>query len=256
MTEEQRQYHEDLLDWCHNMYANWNLMKPRFSQIFDTESLEQWEGSCLQLTEKLQAESMSDYSEYQTALRLFEQWEMLLSETEARQEMEVTFDHPMELDQREELYESGPIQEMIEVEPETYMDLEEPAPHEMTEVESENDMKLEEPHSHEDSMETSTFPEEMEFETNYVMEFEEPHRYRDELLNWCMNLYANWENMKPRFSKLFDLESLEEWEDSCRQLTVKLQADNEADQDDYQAAIGLFEHWEQLLKESSAYQEA
>jgi hypothetical protein len=250
MTEEQRQYREDLLDWCHNMYANWNLMKPRFSQIFDMESLEQWEGSCLQLTEKLQSDSMSDFSEYQSALRLYEQWEMLLCETDARQEMAVDFDYPMEMDQREELYESGPIQEMIEVEPETHMDLEEPASHEMMEVESE------EPHSHEDSMETSAFPVEMESESNHDMDFEEPHRYRDELLNWCMNLHANWENMKPRFSKLFDLESLEEWEDSCRQLTVKLQADNIADLDDYQTAIDLYEHWEQLLKESTAYQEA
>ncbi|WP_413303656.1 hypothetical protein AA0X95_26540 [Bacillus sp. 1P10SD] len=250
MTEEQRQYREDLMDWCHNMYANWNLMKPRFSQIFDMESLEQWEGSCLQLAEKLQADSISDYSEYQTALRLYEQWEMLLSETDARQEMEAYFDHPMELDQREDLYESGPIQEMMEVEPETHMDFEEPDSHEMMEVESE------ESHSHDNTMEASAFPEEMEFESNHDMDFEEPHRYRDELLNWCMNLYANWENMKPRFSKLFDLESLEEWEDSCRQLTVKLQADNKADLDDYQSAIGLFEHWEQLLKESYAYQEA
>ncbi|WML57742.1 hypothetical protein [Neobacillus sp. PS2-9] len=250
MTEEQRQYREDLLDWCHNMYANWNLMKPRFSQIFDMESLEQWEGSCLQLTEKLQVDSLSDYSEYQTALRLYEQWEMLLSETDARQEMEVDMDFPMELDQREELYESDPILEMIEVEPETHMDLEAPAFHEMMEVESE------EPHSHKDFMETSAFPEEMEFESYHEMDIEEPHRYRDELLNWCMNLYANWENMKPRFSKLFDLESLEEWENSCRQLTVKLQSDNNADQDDYQTAIDLYEHWEELLKESSAYQEA
>jgi len=61
--------------------------------------------------------------------------------------------------------------------------------------------------------------------------------------------------MKPRFSKLFDIESLEEWEGSCRQLKEKLQADIKADLEDYQTAQSLYEQWEKLFRESSAYQE-
>jgi hypothetical protein len=38
------------------------------------------------------------------------------------------------------------------------------------------------------------------------------------LLEWCNNIYFHWENIKPRFSKLFDLKNLEEWEESYREL--------------------------------------
>lgn len=61
--------------------------------------------------------------------------------------------------------------------------------------------------------------------------------------------------MKPRFSKLFDMESLGEWEESCHQLKEELQKNLKADFDDYQKAKSLYEQWEQLFKESNAYKE-
>lgn len=85
---------------------------------------------------------------------------------------------------------------------------------------------------------------------------EEQKQYRDDLLEWCNTIYSNWESMKPRFSKLFDIKSLEEWEESCRNLKEKLQEDLKADFDDYQTAKGLYEQWEQLFKESNANKEA
>lgn len=30
--EEQKQYYEELLEWCNNIYSNWESMKLRFSK--------------------------------------------------------------------------------------------------------------------------------------------------------------------------------------------------------------------------------
>jgi hypothetical protein len=84
---------------------------------------------------------------------------------------------------------------------------------------------------------------------------EEQKQYCDDLLEWCDNIHSNWNNMKPTFLKLVDRENLEEWEGSCRQLKEKLQADLKADFDDYKTAKSLYKQWEQLFRESSAYQE-
>lgn len=82
------------------------------------------------------------------------------------------------------------------------------------------------------------------------MEEVEEIQYREELLKWCDNIYLHWERMKPRFSKLFDLKTLEEWEESCRGLKEKLQIDTEADLDEYHTAKNLYEQWEMLYGES------
>jgi uncharacterized coiled-coil DUF342 family protein len=87
------------------------------------------------------------------------------------------------------------------------------------------------------------------------MEIVDQNVYRDDLLKWCNNIYLYWENMEPRFSKLFDLKSLDEWEDSCRKLMEKLQTDLEVNLEDYNEATRLYEKWEVLFKESDDYQE-
>ncbi|MDQ1147725.1 hypothetical protein QE429_004552 [Bacillus sp. SORGH_AS 510] len=243
--KEQRQYRYDLLEWCQNLYANWELTKPRLSQIFDLESLEEWEGSCLQLQEMLQTDQEAGIDEYQSAKHLFEHWERMSSVLNAYEDVE----------NRSELDDHA-VAEHVE-----------------TEVEVDHDMEIKLSHSLEESLEKDDSPEEMEsgmnvgshsphensfdteIESDHHVEFEESHRYRDELLTWCLNMYSNWENMKPRFSKLFDMESLKEWEGSCLQLKEKLEADGNADSEDYQTAINLFEQYQNLMKETYAYQE-
>jgi len=88
-----------------------------------------------------------------------------------------------------------------------------------------------------------------------MMEIKEQKQYREDLLEWCDNIYFHWESIKPRFSKLFDIKSLEEWEESYRELKGKLQTDLKVDLDDYQTAKSLYEQWELLHKESQGYQE-
>jgi hypothetical protein len=83
----------------------------------------------------------------------------------------------------------------------------------------------------------------------------EQKQYRDNLLEWCNTVELTWESMKPRCSQLFGRESLKEWEESCRQLKVKLQEDTIADYDDYGTAKSLYEQLEQLYRESTVYQE-
>ncbi|MFB7637390.1 hypothetical protein [Peribacillus butanolivorans] len=88
-----------------------------------------------------------------------------------------------------------------------------------------------------------------------MLEIEEQKQYREDLLEWSNHIYFHWESMKPRFSKLFDIKSLEEWEELCRELKVKLQADSKVDFDDYQTAKNLYEQWKLLHEESQGYQE-
>ena len=83
----------------------------------------------------------------------------------------------------------------------------------------------------------------------------EQKEYRDELLEWCNNIIVSWESMKSRFSKRFDEKSLEEWEDSCRNLLNKLQTNDEVNTEDYDEATRLFDQWELLYKEFNSDQE-
>ncbi|MGG1679029.1 hypothetical protein ACIFOT_25385 [Neobacillus sp. NRS-1170] len=208
--EEQKQYREELLNWCNIIYSNWESMRPRFSKLFDIKSLEEWEESCLHLKEKLQADIKVDSDDYQTAERLYEQWELLFKESNAYQEeIEVESDQRLELE----------VQNQI----------------------------------HEDFLETEALQEEIEVKLDKFLDLEEQKQYHEYLLEWCNNMFSNWESMRPRFSKLIDLKSLEEWEESCRHLKEKLQEDSKVDFNDYQTAERLHEQWEQLYKESYTY---
>lgn len=61
--------------------------------------------------------------------------------------------------------------------------------------------------------------------------------------------------MKPRFSKLFDSKSLEEWERSCSDFKEKLHSDLKIDLNDYERSHSLYEQWDLLNNEVHAYQE-
>jgi hypothetical protein len=83
------------------------------------------------------------------------------------------------------------------------------------------------------------------------MENVNQNEYREDLLNWCNNIYLNWENMKPRFTKLFDTRSLNEWEQTCRKFKNKLKTNVEVSMEDYHEATNLYEQWEILFTESN-----
>ncbi|MBT2723968.1 hypothetical protein [Bacillus sp. ISL-46] len=241
--EEQKQYRDDLLEWCNTIYSNWESMKPKVTRLYDRERLEEWEGSCRQLKEKLQSDLNVDFDDYLNAKSLYEQWEQLFKETNAYQEeIEVSSDTRLELEEEqpfhEELLETNANQEEIEVDSDQRLEWEEEQPF------------------HEGITERAAYQEEIEVDTDKCVDLDEELQYREELLEWCNTIYSNWESMKPRFSKLFDLKSLEEWEASCRNLKEKLQEDLKAGFDDYQTAKSLYEQWEQLFKESNANQEA
>ncbi|MFP5107166.1 hypothetical protein ACSU6B_10380 [Neobacillus sp. C211] len=238
--EEQKQYRDDLLEWCNTIYSNWESMKPKVTKLFDMERLEEWEGSCRQLKEKLQADLNVDFDDYLTAKSLYEQWEQLFKETNAYQEeIEVDSDQRLELEDEqqfhEELLETNAYREEIEVDFDQRLEWEDEKPY------------------HEELLERAAYQEEIEVDTDKRVDLDEELQYREELLEWCNTIYSNWESMKPRFSKLFDIKSLEEWEESCRNLKEKLQEDLKADFDDYQTAKDLYYQWEQLIKESYSY---
>ncbi|WP_256816461.1 hypothetical protein [Cytobacillus sp. Bac17] len=70
------------------------------------------------------------------------------------------------------------------------------------------------------------------------------------LLGWCTDIYVHWESLKPKFSKLFDLRTLEEWEETWRNLMSKLQKNLTVDSEDFETATSLYEQWEVLYKEA------
>jgi hypothetical protein len=78
------------------------------------------------------------------------------------------------------------------------------------------------------------------------MEIKEQKEYREGLLKWCNDIFSHWKSMQPRFLELFDIKSLGEWEESCRELKEKLQEDLTEDFDNYQLAKNLYEKWERL----------
>jgi hypothetical protein len=51
---EREQYREEVLEWSHNLYSNWNSMKPKLSILVDNECLEELDKLCRQITEQLQ----------------------------------------------------------------------------------------------------------------------------------------------------------------------------------------------------------
>jgi hypothetical protein len=87
------------------------------------------------------------------------------------------------------------------------------------------------------------------------LEIEDSKQYLEYLLDWCNDIYLHWENVKPGFSKQFDLRSLEEWEESYHELKGKLQADLKEDFDHYQRAKDLYDQLDILYEESYTVQE-
>lgn len=83
----------------------------------------------------------------------------------------------------------------------------------------------------------------------------EQKKHLESLLDWCNYTYSKWESVKPRFSKQFDLRSLEEWEGSYHELKGKIQADLKEDFDHYQRAKDLYDQWNMLYRESNTFQE-
>jgi len=87
------------------------------------------------------------------------------------------------------------------------------------------------------------------------LEIEDRKQYLKYLLDWCNDIYSHWETVKPRFSKQFDLRSLEEWEELYQELKENLQGNRKENFDYYQRAKDLYDQWEILCKESYAVQE-
>lgn len=103
--------------------------------------------------------------------------------------------------------------------------------------------------------EAFVYQEDIKVKSDRCVEIEEHKEYHEDLLEWCNNILFHWESIKPRFSKLFDIKSLEEWERSCHELKEKLQNDLKVDLNDYQRAQSLYEQWDLLNSEVHAYQE-
>lgn len=87
------------------------------------------------------------------------------------------------------------------------------------------------------------------------MEIIEHNEYREDLLKWCNNVHLYWETMKPRFSKLFDSKSLDDLEESCRNLMGKLQTELEVTIEDYDNATSIYKQLDLWVKESNGHQE-
>lgn len=229
---EQKQYRDDLLEWCQTLELNWESMKPRFSKLCDLESLKEWEESCRQLKGKLQEDITVDYKDYEIAQGLYEQMEYLYRELNSyREEMDVEMDIRPELEEEESEVYKGDV-----------------------EVESDQDIRMEE-QTQDESQETDDFQEEMGAGSDQGEVPAELRQYREDLLIWCNNLYSNWIRTKPMLSNRVDNVSLEGWEGLFSHLTAKLQEGQTADYEDYETATSLYEQWEKLLDESSAVQE-
>jgi hypothetical protein len=222
--EEKLKYREDLLDWCNNLYSYWNSMKPKVANHVDMERLGEWEGSCRQLQEKLQANLNVDFDDYLTAKSLYEHWEQIFRESNAYQEeTEVGSDNRLVWEVRtqinEELVETDAYQEESEVDSDNRWEVEE-----QTQIQGE-------------LLATNDLQREFEVETDKSIDLEEQLQYREGLLERFNNIDYHWESMRPSFAKLF--ESLVEWEVSYRHLKDKLQADLKADFDDYRKVKSL-----------------
>ncbi|WP_026568299.1 hypothetical protein [Bacillus sp. UNC41MFS5] len=260
--EDRKQYRDELLEWCNNLNSYWNSMKPEVSNRLDTESLEAWEGACLQLQEKLEADETVEFEDYLTAKGLYEQWEQLVKGTDAHPEvMEVDSEYRLELEEdtqiHEVLFDLDATQEELEVVSDHRMEI-----GEQTEIHNElwesdatqeelvagSDHRLvleEQPQIHDELLATNASQEVFGLEKTKGLELEEQLYYREDLLERCNHIYSNWESMKPSFSKLF--ESLVEWEVSYRHFKEKLQADIKADFDDYQKAKSLLDSGNGML---------
>ncbi|XJZ28938.1 hypothetical protein ACF5W4_09190 [Bacillota bacterium Lsc_1132] len=277
-VEQQVQYREELLEWCDHLYFQWESMKPIFLKLSDPTILEDWEESYRSFKEKLQNADDVKFNDYRKAKRLYEDWNQLYREAQDFQvEMDVESENSRGIGEqqkyREELLnwcnnlychwesmrptflKNFDLRSLADWE-ETYYEFKEKL---QTDVNMDFDaydaaIKLYEGWDHL-YRETHTYQEEMEVESEKCMDIEDQKQYRKDLLEWCNNIYYHWESMRPKFSKLFDLKSLETWEEFYRELKEKLQRDENVEFDDYHRAKSLFEHWELLYQEAHAYKE-
>jgi hypothetical protein len=126
--KEPKQYRDDLLEWCKIAELNWESMNQRNPELFNHESLKDWEDSCRQLKAKLQGGIKADLNDYETAKDLYEQLVLFYRETnEYQDEMEIDTDHSLEWDEQihEECLETDAFQEEIELESDRNIDMEE-----------------------------------------------------------------------------------------------------------------------------------
>jgi hypothetical protein len=204
---EQKHYRDELLEWCKTVEFNWDHIIPRFSRLFDHESIKEWEESLGQLKTKLQEEEEVDIEDYETAKNLYDQFELLYEESiNYKQSFEIISENSLEI-----------------------------------QIDEEN-------------LETNTNNDEWEVESKQYMDMEELTQYRDDLLEWCNNLFTNWNRRKPRLSNLVDNEILEGWEGMFSRLKLKLQEDLTLDYEDYETAAILYKQLEMLHEESYSNQ--
>jgi hypothetical protein len=81
--------------------------------------------------------------------------------------------------------------------------------------------------------------------------FQEQHR--EYILGWCDDIFSQWLRMKPNFYTMFDIKTLDEWEEDLIELKEKLQLDLIVDSVNFQKARSLYQQWEQFNNESHAY---
>jgi hypothetical protein len=86
------------------------------------------------------------------------------------------------------------------------------------------------------------------------MEKEEQKQYLESLLEWCNDTYSEWVSAKSRYSKQFDLRSVEEWEESYHELKEKIQADLKENFDHFQKAKDLHDRLNIFYTESQGIQ--
>jgi hypothetical protein len=125
---EPKQYHDDLLEWCKIAELNWESMNQRNPELFNHESLKDWEDSCRQLKAKLQGSINADLDDYETAKNLYEQLGLFYRESNAYQdEIEMDTDLGLEWEEQipEECLETDALQEESELESERNIDMEE-----------------------------------------------------------------------------------------------------------------------------------
>ncbi|MCM2532279.1 hypothetical protein NDK43_07610 [Neobacillus pocheonensis] len=228
MKIEEQKYCEDLLEWCNNIYYHWESTKPRFSKLFDLKSLEDWEESYCKLNEKLKDDLQADLDDYQTAKNLYEQWEQLDKEAHAYKEIDVESERWMKIEEQQQYRK-----DLLEWCNDIYHQWESMKPRysKLLDLKSLEELegayrKLKEKLQDDVKADFGDFrtikspyreahadyQEEIEVEYDNGMKIEEQQQYREDLLEWCNNIYYHWESMKPRSSNLFDIKSIEEWE--------------------------------------------
>ncbi|MEH6993874.1 hypothetical protein V7075_14350 [Neobacillus drentensis] len=125
---EPKQYRNDLLEWCKITELNWESMNQRYSELFNHESLKDWEDSYRQLKAKILGSLNADLDDYETAKNLYDQLVLFYRESnEYQDEMEIDTNQSLEWEEQilEDCFETDAFQEESELESERNIDLEE-----------------------------------------------------------------------------------------------------------------------------------